>query len=321
MYEDILVRAINSAGLQSQRSNVVERQRLPFPPRRHLLAKELERVIESTNEYVDSLAYFFGCYQRFPRDVALEIIKNEIKRDDPAFLAQLMAKLEPPEIEAPEDDTTTAADEADTHELKKRQFLQAIRRWQARADDADEERRLCKERQLFVIPAVRRWQAKMSALEQELDRVLAFTGAAVDSSALHGTVQRFGTDDLIFDLGDKINEVASWIASAKSELILLRKRVTDRHVRIDLCESHVRDRVQAMHKYIKATGTGEFAIVSSMWRLLLLPTQPHPPLRCGRRDGREGIQTRLGKLHARRPARLTTAHTPAHPPPRTPGAT
>ena len=289
-YTDIIVQAVNEDGMCSEPSNAIPALMGAAAGRAEKFRQELNRATISESAWIDS-DLFYGFMQRFGKRQYIKLIKFELlDLGDEEFVAKYEIEHPPSDPEDEEEKSSSDSDSdskseesnpklikgssiqddessiqntptkleiekygqfANEHRIRSKHFQVRMHKLQASVDRAKRTREECLARRAEIIFTLRQTEKKVNEIKGELDRSLAFRGAHMDSTVVHGSghLQRFTTTGLSSVLQKQLNELLVLTTKGKHELIQIENTIKKMDALQAESEDALKDRQAALHQF------------------------------------------------------------------------
>ncbi|GBG34986.1 F-box/WD repeat-containing protein 7 [Hondaea fermentalgiana] len=287
--------AVNHSGelveLRSKPSNVLKEVTTLEPERDEALRTEIRRVTLAQSRQVDSAAYS-GVMQRYEREDLIAKLNADLltmqtaqaRRARPsrkiwtAFPTDLLYKGF--NLNLRRESVRTAVRRNKLHRdgarrsikeakevlgmpealRRRRQFLFRIQKHEDELKSLEHERSECILRRSVLSRALDVEERRVSLLHAELDRATAHKGKFIDSSAMHGRMQRFHTVSFREALEEEIRSNNVHLSEGKREQIGIERKLQELRTRMDVVTDALKDRRARMALFEREMAKREKAL-------------------------------------------------------------
>ena len=272
-YVNIEVRAKNKAGQEGDAEKIDKVTTLP-PSMRELLIKELKRAEAVEGDFVDTDFYQGFLQREYKRDYvarlkadlaeAYQMEKDIAVRDEASEelakrrwaasksivgSARMFAMVdEPPEELSEEAQMEKAVPE---YKRKRTQFEHRLKQLEKQIEKAEADQLKCFADRAALTRAMADQQERVLEVRAEIDRVAGVKAPYINSSVIHGSVQRFTKPQLQRDLQIEMEKCLGEIADSKRKVQILDKNRIRAQKTADQKKTELHDR-QAQFVNVRA---------------------------------------------------------------------
>lgn len=243
-YVNIEVRARNASGHEGISERIAKVTTMP-PSMREMLQKELQRATSVDGEFVDTDFYQGFLQRELKKDYvarlradlaeAYAIEKDAVVRDEASqeqakkrwaagrstvASARMFAMTDEPEEE---DEETRMVKAVPEYKRKRTQFEHRLKQLEIGIKKAEAEQLSCFADRAALTRAMATQQERILEVRAEIDRVSTVKAPYINSSVIHGSVQRFTKPQLQRDLQIEMEKCLGEIADSKRKVQILDK--------------------------------------------------------------------------------------------------
>ncbi len=262
LYSNINLRAHNNFHLSSTPASCDDIKTLQ-PTRQHILEKEIERVVASKLEYIDSDIFQNGVMQREEKNIYLAKLKNELRL--------LTEGKDRDEFRSTDTDQTSTETNRRHSSIRSKQEViyetveNIVPNYQLRKSNFEFRIRAIREeiisskkflsdsatRRTLLVCHMSRLQERILTLEAELDRLSSYVGKSVTSKVLHGIEQSYSLYQLKKEIRMELENIHLEISNHKFEVIQSQKKAKQTITLINDKENQLKYRTSAYQHFVQ----------------------------------------------------------------------